>query len=45
MQFGVAGSNFTSMGEETKESAVGRRDLFSLPPDPNAGVGRGRGRG
>lgn len=31
--------------EETKqETAIGRRDLFSLPPDPNA-VGRGRGRG
>ena len=34
------------VGEETKQdSAIGRRDLFNLPPDPNAPVGRGRGRG
>ena len=48
LQFGISGTNFTGVGEESKETAVGRRDLFRLPGSdagPSAGRGRGRGNG
>ena len=37
MQFGVSGSGiaFNAMNEESKSTAVGRRDIFSMPLSGN----------